>query len=370
MMKRAWKILKGTLAEFSEDRVLRLSAALAYYAAFSLGPILIIVIAVLGWFMEESTIRDALKTYIEAAVGPRAGQAVSSMLENQRESEGLIAAILSGVALLIGATGFFGQLQDSLNTIWEVHPKPGRGIMGVLYDRFLSFTMILGMAFLLLVSMVISTAMEAMRGMIESWLPFSATIAQVLHGVISFGVIATLFAMIFKLLPDARVRWRDVWIGAAGTAALFTLGKFALSFYLGRESTTSTFGAAGSLVLLLLWVYYSSIILFFGAEFTQVYAKETGTRIVPKENAEPVTAEGRAQQGLAPSESAVEPVAAPAPAMTRVRGGAGEPVHGTRPRLGWASLAAITGLLAGWTLHKRFARLFMRRSASQSLAGK
>jgi membrane protein len=202
-------------------------------------------------------------------------------------------------ALLIGAGGVFGQLQDALNTIWEVKAKPGTGIWGFVRNRFLSFTMVLGIGFLLLVSMALTTFLTAVSSSLGSRLPISEALLHILNFVVSFGIIALLFAMIFKYLPDVKVPLRKVWVGAIGTALLFTIGKYALALYLGRASTSSSFGAAGSVIIILMWVYYASLILFFGAEFTQVYAKLTGARVVPDQYGVPTTEERRAQEGIA-----------------------------------------------------------------------
>jgi len=203
------------------------------------------------------------------------------------------------VALLFGATGVFGQLQDSLNTIWGVKSKPGRGLLAFLRARFLSLSMVLGIGFLLLISMALSTFLTAVTKSMGSALPVPPAIMHGLNFALSFALITLLFAMIFKFLPDVKVPLRKVWVGAIGTALLFTVGKELLALYLGRASTTSAYGAAGSVIVVLMWVYYASVILFFGAEFTQVYARQTGARILPSEFAEPVTSEERAEQGMA-----------------------------------------------------------------------
>jgi membrane protein len=212
---------------------------------------------------------------------------------------GILATILAVVAILFGATGVFIQMQDALNTIWEVEPKPGQGVWGFIRNRVLSFAMVLAIGFLLLVLLVVSALLHGIQEYLGHLLPMPGWTVQVLDIVVSFGGITLLFALIFKYLPDVKIRWRDVWLGAAVTALLFTLGKFLLGLYLGRESAGSAYGAAGALVIIMLWAYYSSQILFFGAEFTQVYAKSYGRRIQPADNARAVTAEGRAQQGLA-----------------------------------------------------------------------
>lgn len=297
-MKSAWNIIKGTVSEFSEDNVLRLSAALAYYSIFSLGPLLVIMVGVAGLVLGESSVQSQVKEQLQSFLGPQSAGVVESMMQNQSKGGGLLTTIIGIVTLLLGASGVFGQLQDALNTIWEVKAKPGIGIWGFLRHRFLSFGMILVIGFLLLISMVISTVMSGMMGKLGSFLPMSDVVAHVVNFTVSFLVIALLFALMFKALPDVKIPWRDVWVGALFTAFLFTLGKFLLGLYLGRASTTSSYGAAGAVVLILLWVYYASIIIFLGAEFTQVYAKAKGHKVEPTEYAVPVTEGEREQQGM------------------------------------------------------------------------
>lgn len=200
--------------------------------------------------------------------------------------------------LLFGASGVFGQLQNALNTIWEVEPKPGRGVVGFIRDRFFSFAMVLGTAFLLLVSLVISTGLSAMGRWFSSAVGGPAIVLQALEAIVSLGIITLLFALIFKVIPDAVIAWKDVVIGAFATAILFGLGKWLLGIYVARASLDSTYGLGASLVVVLLWVYYSSQILFLGAEFTQAYARMYGSRIRPSSNAVPATAASRAEQGL------------------------------------------------------------------------
>ena len=303
--KMLWRVTKGAYEEFNEDKVLRLSGALAYYALFSLAPLVIIVISIAGIVFGTKAVTGQVQTQLRDFFGDQGAQTIQSMISATRKpSTSIIATVVGVVTLLVGASGVFGQLQDALNTIWEVKPKEGRGIMGVLKDRFLSMTMVLGIGFLLLVSMILSAALSALSGVMGDAFGVSPAIAHTLHLLVSFLVITLLFAMIFKVLPDATVKWNDVWSGALFTSALFTLGKFLLGFYLGRAATASTYGAAGSVVIILLWVYYSSIILFFGAEFTQVHAKLRGSRVVAAENAVPVTEEARAEEGIPHAELA------------------------------------------------------------------
>jgi membrane protein len=292
-----WEMLKLTYADWSEDKAPRLGAALAYYTVFSLAPLLIIVLAIAGLVFDPETVRSQISQ--QAGLGEQGEEGLVMLVEGaEKRDAGILATILSVVAILFGATGVFIQMQDALNTIWEVEPKPKQGIWGFIRNRLLSFAMILAIGFLLLVLLVVSTALHAVYEYFGNLIEMPGWTAQVLDVVVSFAGVALLFALIFKYLPDVKIGWRDVWLGAAVTALLFTLGKFLLGLYLGRASAASAYGAAGALVIIMLWAYYSSQILFFGAEFTQVYAKSYGSRIQPAEHAQPVTAEARAQQGL------------------------------------------------------------------------
>jgi membrane protein len=244
---------------------------------------------------------------IKGTVGEPVARSLQQMLAHGHQTGwGTRATILGVATLLFGASGVFGQLQDALNTVWKVAPKPGRGILGFIRDWFLYLTMVLGTGFLLLVSLILTTALSAVSTRIEGALPGAAVAWQVVHQVDAFLVITVLFALIFRFLPDARVAWGDVWIGAALTAGLFSVGKFLLGWYLGREGVTS--GAAGSLVVVLLWVYYSSLVLLFGAEFTRANARRLGSGVEPTPNAVPLTAEARARHGM-PREDQVQAAA-------------------------------------------------------------
>jgi membrane protein len=208
------------------------------------------------------------------------------MLANAgRHGSGALATVIGVATILFGATGVVGQLQTSLNKIWEVEPRPGRGVLGIVRDRLFSFAMVLAIGFLLLVSLAISAALAAVDSYAASLLPGSEALLQVVNFVVALGIVTGLFALMYRYLPDVRIAWRDVWIGAAVTALLFTIGKFLIGLYLGNSTVGSTYGAAASLVILLLWVYYSSQILFLGAEFTEVYARRHGSRIEPDEDA-------------------------------------------------------------------------------------
>ena len=293
-----WSVTKTAGADWMEDKATKLAASLAFYTMLSIAPLLIISIKIASEFLDEGQARSQMQAYVASNVSAEAAKAVEPMIINATQAgAGVLATIISIVVLLFSASGVFGELQDSLNTIWEVKPRPDRGIWGTIKDRFFSFTMVLGVVFLLLVSLVASTALHAVSDRIGG--AGAGFLWKALSFVVSLGVITVLFALIFKFLPDAKVRWRDVWVGAALTAVLFTVGKFLLGWYLGRGTTTSVYGAAGSLVAMLLWVYYSAQILFFGAEFTQAWARAHGAVLEPKPGAVKMTDEDRAQQGMA-----------------------------------------------------------------------
>jgi membrane protein len=294
-----WSLLKETANDWLDDKAPRLGAALAYYTVFSLAPLLVIATAVAGLVFGPAAAEKQIGHEIEGLVGPDGGRAVQSMVEHaNKPGEGIVAGVLGVVMLLVGATGLFGELQDSLNTIWGVQPRPGRGVWGFVKDRFLSFAMVLVIAFLLLVSLILSAALSAMTHMLSHWQFFCVGFS--FNEVVSLVVTTLLFAVIFRFLPDAKIAWRDVWLGAAVTAVLFEVGKFLIGLYLGRSGIASAYGAAGSLAVLLIWLYYSAQIFLFGAELTKVYANRYGSRIVPAENAVPVSPEARAEQGLPP----------------------------------------------------------------------
>jgi membrane protein len=301
-LKDIWELLKTAGAEWLEDKAPRMGAALAYYTIFSLAPLLVITVAVAGMVFGQDAAEGRIVGELQGLVGPEGGKVIQTMLVNASQgNDGIIATIVGVVVLLVGAMGVFGELQDSLNTIWEVQPRPGRGVWGIIHDRLLSFAMVLGVAFLLLVSLVVSAALAALGSLLGEWQ--ASFIGQGVNLVVSFAVITLLFAMIYRFLPDARTAWKDVWLGAALTALLFSIGKFLIGLYLGHSTIGSTYGAAGSLAVLLVWLYYSTQIFLFGAELTQVYANHYGSRIVPALGAIPLTEEARARQGI-PHEAA------------------------------------------------------------------
>jgi membrane protein len=293
------RLLKETVQEWQDDKASRLAAALAYYTVFSLAPLVIIAIAIAGAVFGEEAARGEIERQIQGLVGSAGAEVIETAIQNANkpESNGGLASLISVVVLLFGASGVFGELQDSLNTVWEVQPKPGRGIMGFIKKRILSFSVVLGIGFLLMVSLIASAILSGLSAYMSHLLPGADWLWGILNFVISFGVITLLFALMFKFLPDVKITWNDVGIGAIITALLFTIGKTVLGRYLG-ESFGSTYGAAASLIVVLAWVYYSAQILFFGAEFTQVYARRYGSQIVPAKDAEFISEDARAKQGL------------------------------------------------------------------------
>ncbi|WP_375467562.1 YihY/virulence factor BrkB family protein [uncultured Nostoc sp.] len=289
-LQAIWKLLQETFKEWSEDKASRLAAALAYYTIFSIAPLLIIVIAIAGVVFGEEAARGQIVGQIQDLVGKDGAQFIQTAIQNANKPQtGAMASIISVVVLLVGATGLFTELQDSLNTIWEVKAKPGRGVNNMIRLRFLSFAMVIGIGFLLLVSLVISSGLAALVKYFGNILPGVDFLWRIVSFVLSFSITTALFGLIFKVLPDVKITWNDVFIGSVITSFLFSIGRFLLGQYLGNGSFGSTYGAAGSLVVLLAWVNYAAQILFFGAEFTQVYARRYGSGIVPTKDAIPLS---------------------------------------------------------------------------------
>ena len=297
-MRGMWSLLAATISDWYEDRAQRIGAALAYYTIFALTPGLIVLIAVAGLFFGGNA-EVQIVWQIRELIGEQGAKAIESMIRSARtEPLGVSGTLLTLIPLAFGLWGVFGELQDGLNTIWGVTPRPGRGVMAMLRERLLSFAMVVGIGFVLLVSLALSAWVVAVGTYFGGLLPAPAAALEALNFVTSFAVITALFAMTFKLLPDVQIAWRDVWLGAAVTSLLFTIGKFLIGLYLGKSSIASAYGAAGSLVIIVVWVYYSAQILLLGAEFTKVYVKRRGSGFVPAEIAVPVTAEARAEQGM------------------------------------------------------------------------
>lgn len=287
-LKHIGALLKQTASEWSDDNATRLAASLALYTLLSLAPMLVIAVSVAGMAFGEDAARGQISREISGVVGAQAGQAIEGMVAHARAPQaGIIGTVVGLAVLLFGASGVFGELQSALNLIWEVKPKPNRGVWGVLRDRFWSFSMVMGVAFLLLVSLVVSSAVAATTKYFGELIPLPA-VWEIVNAVVGVGVSTVLFALTFKVVPDVKITWREVWIGGFVTAIAFSAGRLALGWYVGRSATVSPFGAAGSLVALILWVYYSAQILFLGAEFTQVHARSRGERLEPTPNAVPI----------------------------------------------------------------------------------
>lgn len=286
--KSVWQFIKDTVIQWIEDQPFQLAAALSYYTLFSLAPLLIIVIAIAGFAFGQQAAQNQIVETIQDTIGQEGAQAIQALIQNagNKPKAGLISTLLGLVAVVFGAGGVFGQLQSSLDTIWGVMPKSGLGIWGFARQRLMSFAMILVIGFLLLVSLAVSAVLSGLSQYMGAVLGGTAFFAYAADILLSFVFITALFAMMYKILPDARIQWRDVWVGAALTSFLFAIGKFLIGLYLGSSSVTSTYGAAGSIILVLLWVYYSSLIFFLGAEFTQTYATQYGSGVVPAENAQ------------------------------------------------------------------------------------
>ena len=287
-LSNSFGLLKQTFSEWLEDKAPQLGAALAYYTVFSLAPLVLVLLAIVGLIFRNdpggawNKITEQMSYFLDKS----AVEVVQNIAQKAAQPNKSILATVIGVLLaLFGASGVFGQLQDALNTVWGVKAKPGGGIWGFLRSRFLSFAMVGGVCFLLLVSLALESVLKGFSHYVQSVLPGGIVIALVTYWVFDLAVVILLFAIIFKFLPDAKIRWRDVWIGAGMTAIFFAIGKWALGLYLGSGSAASAYGAASSLITLLLWVYYSSQILLFGAEFTQVYASRAGRGIKPDEHA-------------------------------------------------------------------------------------
>jgi membrane protein len=280
-LKDLWALLKDSWNAWSADKAPRLGAALAYYTTFSLAPLLIIIIAIAALVFGQEAVQGKIVSEIGGLIGTESASAIQTMIEKARTpTPGVFATILSLITLLLGATGVVGELKDTLNTIWHAEPAPEMGLLRTLKTRLASLAFVLGVGFLLLVSLVISAVLSALNGFFSHlfsslWL---LHVFQVVNFVVSLGVITVLFAMLYRFLPDTEIPWHDVWIGAGITALLFVVSKSLLGLYLGRSSIGSAYGPAGALVLILAWVYYSSLVFLFGAEFTKVYAHRYGSR--------------------------------------------------------------------------------------------
>jgi membrane protein len=289
-LKEYLSLLKSTASSWMDHKAPQLGAALAFYTIFAITPLFIIVLAIAGFVFGEDAARRQLFGQFHSLLGEQGGQALEAVIAAvSRHESGARATVIALATLFIGATGVFAQLQDSLNTVWNLRRKPGKSLRGFIRVRLLSFAMVLAIGFLLLVSLVINAVLAAAYAWMSEALPGQEFVLQAVNFLVSIGAVTLLFAMMFKVLPDASIGWRDVWVGALITAVLFNVGKLLLGLYLGRSTVASVYGAAGSLVVILMWVYYSSQIFLFGAEFTRLYAIRSGSDVHAEEGVQFVT---------------------------------------------------------------------------------
>ena len=282
-LKGIWNIIKGAGSCFVDNRVLKLSAALAYYTVFSLGPMMMVIIFFADFFYGRQAIEGSIYGQLSGLVGKEAAAQVQETIKNSAlTNKSNVTAVIGFITLVIGATSVFAEIQDSINMIWGLKAKPKKGWLRMLINRLLSFSILVSLGFLLLVSLVINGLLEGLMGRLQQMFPnITVVMIYIINLVITFIVTTVLFGIIFKVLPDARIKWKDVLVGSMATAVLFMLGKFGITFYIGSSNIGSAYGAAGSLVVLLVWVYYSAVILYFGAEFTKIYAAHYGSPILP-----------------------------------------------------------------------------------------
>lgn len=288
--KQIVSLAKRSFSAWSDDYAPSMGAALSYYTVFSLAPLLIVVIAVAGLAFGADAARGAILDQLKGLLGPDGAKGVQDLLESaSKPSRGVTASILGAATLVLGATSVFGELQSALDRIWHAPPAPGGGIIGMVKNRFLSFGLVVAVGFLLVVSLVVSAALAAFGKWWGAYFPAWDLLLQTLNFIVSFLVVTVMFALIYKVLPRVKVTWRDVWVGAAVTSALFTLGKFLIGLYLGHADVASGFGAAGSIALLFVWIYYSAQIFLLGAEFTWLFAHEHGSKIGQIPASQPMT---------------------------------------------------------------------------------
>ncbi|MCD6041255.1 MAG: YihY/virulence factor BrkB family protein [Burkholderiales bacterium] len=345
-LKEVWRLFKAAVGAWSSDYAPSMGAALSYYTLFSIAPLLLIVIAVAGWIFGDEAARGQLSSGLQSLMGEQGAEAIEGMLAAANEpKEGIIATVIGVFVLLLGATTVFGELQNSLDRIWRAPARdPVSGVWRLLRQKLLSLGMILGVAFLLMVSLVFDTVLQALGRLwgTEGW----QVVAQVVNMVVGFALTTTVFALIYKLMPRAKIEWHDVWVGAAVTAVLFTIGKFLIGLYIGRSAVASSFGAAGSLAVVMVWVYYSTQIFLLGAEFTWVYAHEHGSR---KGEKRPGAADAvvEEKQEERPIPVAARPVPLPPLPMPQEL-----PVHQRKPLVTFGTAAAI-GAALGLALRLR-----------------
>ena len=280
--------IKKVFKEFSADNIFKYSASLAYYTVFSIAPLLVVISTLFGFFFGKEAMQGQIYQQLNNLVGSKAALQIQEIIKNiHLAHDSFFATVVGLIVLLIGATSIFGEVQDSINKIWGLRVKPGKAWWKLILNRLLSFSLIVSMGFIMLVSLILNTVVVAFGKFIERYVSsYSVYFIQVTESVLSFLIVGFLFSLMFKILPDAKIKWKDVLFGGFITAVFFTFGKLAIGFYLGQSNLTSLYGAAGSIIILMVWVYYSSIILYLGAEFTKVHAKLYGGKILPNEYAQ------------------------------------------------------------------------------------
>jgi len=345
-LKQGWKLTKGAVQAWSDDYAPSMGAALSYYTLFSVAPLLLIVISVAGMIFGEKAVQGEITGSLQYLMGEEGAKAIESLLLSVSEpKEGIIATLIGIFVLILGATTVFGELQNALDRIWRAPArKDASGLWRLLRSRLLSIGMILGMAFLLMVSLVLDAVLQAFGKMWGTG-AFEA-VGQAINMVVGFGITTTIFAMIYKLMPRARIDWHDVWVGAIVTAVLFTLGKFLISLYIGRSAVASSFGAAGSLVVVMIWVYYSAQIFLLGAEFTWVYAHSHGSRQGEKRPGAPLDEMDQPKPMPAPARTVIaETAPVPAPMAFEMRQDP-VPIHKRKPLYTFGAAAALGAIAA------------------------
>lgn len=285
--RNLWEVFKNSFSGFMDDNVTKLGGSLAYFTVFSVGPMLVVIISVCGIFLGREAIEGEIYRQLEGFLGKDTAAQLQEIIKKAAVSgKSTVAAIIGVATLLVGATSVFAEIQDSINKIWGIKAKPKKGWLKIIQNRFLSFSVIISLGFLLLVSLAVTTVLDSFNQRLQAAFPdVTVVLFYIINQAVTFIVITLLFGVIFKVLPDAKIKWKDVLAGSMLTALLFMLGKFGISFYISKTQVGSTYGAAGSLVILLVWIYYSSLILYFGAEFTKAYAMQFGSAIHPNDYA-------------------------------------------------------------------------------------
>lgn len=352
ILKAIFELLRDAAMRWSEDKASIFAAALAYYTVFSLAPLLVLGVAIAGRVLRDANVQDLIITYANEALGPEISELAAQILEGAtQDTSGVLATVISTLVLLWGATGVFNHLKRALNTIWGVEPELPTGLSGVIYfikTRGLAALMVLGVGFLFVAAFVLNTILSTLDQFLIKWFPDLALHVDnsLISFMLSWVVPAIAFAIIFKALPDAKVRWRDVWLGAVVTAVLFALGNYGISIYLKFSSAASAYGAAGSLIVMLLWIYYSAQIFFYGAEFTQIFANRYGSKVVPADNAVAIRRE-RVNGNLEP---APEPEFLPAylPEPLYIPEPSDSPTRQKAKQVGFGFLGLAVGLFLGF----------------------